>query len=102
MPYVGSVNQIAPPACSTTSFGLFSRLPWYRSASTVTEPSGSSLVTCRPPCSQLTSRPCRSTVCPLANRAGCRNTPTAPVVSSQRSSRSLGMSLNTRYRPAGK
>ena len=65
-------------------------------AITVTDPSCSVRVTLRGPCSQLSSRPSRSTVFPLVYADGERKTPTAPVVSSQRSIRSFGMSLHTR------
>src|SRR6478736_7685679 len=68
---------------------------------TVIELSCSVRVTRRLPCSHETNRPCRSTVCPLVYPAGARNTPTAPVVSSQRNIRSFGMSLQTSDRIAG-
>jgi hypothetical protein len=90
------VNQIDPSERTTTSLGLLSRLPSNESAITVIEPSCSVRVTRRLPCSQVTRRPCGSTVLPLELAAGERKTPTVPVGSSQRSIRSLGMSLQTR------
>ena len=66
MPNGGSVNQTDPSDFTTTSFGEFSRLPANPSASTVMPPSYSVRVTRRVPCSQVTSRPCRSRVLPLA------------------------------------
>jgi hypothetical protein len=53
-------------------------------------------VTRRASCSQVTSRPCRSRVLPLALRDGLRKTLTAPVSSSQRMMRSFGTSLHSR------
>jgi len=47
-------------------------LPSKESISTVIEPSYSVRVTRRPPCSQVTSRPCRSRVLPLAKFDGLR------------------------------
>ena len=66
--------------------------------STVIVPSYSVRVTRRASCSQVTSRPCRSRVLPLALFDGLRNTLTAPVSSSQRMMRLLGMSLHSRQR----
>ena len=63
---------------------------------TVIDPSYSVRVTRRLPCSQVTRRPCRSTVLPLEWPAGLRNTLTAFDVSSKRIIRSLGMSLQIR------
>ena len=96
MPKRGSVNQIEPSDFTTTSFGEFSRLPSKRSQITVIVPSYSVRVTRRLRCSQVTSRPCRSRVLPLALLDGLRNTLVAPVSSSQRSMRLLGMSLHSR------
>src|SRR5450755_4048598 len=93
MPNCGSVNQIEPSDFTTTSFGELSRLPSYLSAITVIEPSISVRVTQRVRCSQVTRRPCRSRVLPLALLDGLRNTLVAPLSSSQRSMRLLGMSL---------
>ena len=59
------MNQTEPSERTTTSLGLLSRLPSNESASTVIEPSCSVRVTRRLPCSQVTSRPCGSTVWPL-------------------------------------
>ena len=67
---------------------------------TVMVPSYSVRVTRRVSCSQVSSRPWRSRVLPLALCEGLRNTLTAPVSSSQRRIRSLGMSLQRRYRPS--
>ena len=95
------MNQIEPSARSTRSFGLLSRWPSHASASVVSLPSGSTRVTDRLPWWQCTTRPRRSTIRPFAYPAGERQTPTAPVVSSQRSTRSLGMSLNRTLRQSG-
>ena len=65
MPYDGSVNQIEPSLRTTTSLGLFSRLPSTRSTSVVTEPSCSVRETRRPPCSHETIRPWASSVWPF-------------------------------------
>src|ERR1700752_3953055 len=100
MPNGGSVNQIEPSDLQTTSFGELSGLPWYLSAITVVLPSYSVRVTCRESCSQVMSRPCRSRVLPLAKFDGLRKTLTAPVSSSQRMMRLLGMSLHNRKRPS--
>ncbi len=59
-------------------------------------PSYSVRVTRRLSCSQVTSRPWRSRVLPLAKFDGLRKTLTRPVSSSQRRMRSLGMSLQRR------
>ena len=96
MPNTGSVNQIAPSGATTTSFGEFSRLPSKPSMITVMDPSYSVRVTRRAPCSQVTRRPCRSRVLPLAKSDGLRNTLTAPVSSSHFRMRLLGMSLHSR------
>jgi hypothetical protein len=53
-------------AATTMSLGELSRLPWKRSATTVMLPSGSVRVTRRAPLSQVSRRPCRSRVLPLA------------------------------------
>ena len=94
------MNQIDPSDRQTMSFGEFSGLPSYRSAITVIVPSYSVRVTRRVSCSQVSSRPCRSRVLPLALFDGWRNTLTAPVSSSHFMSRLLGMSLHRRYRPS--
>ena len=96
MPKSGSVNQIEPSDFTTTSFGEFSRLPSKVSISTVIVPSYSVRVTRRPPCSQVTSRPWRSRVLPLAKFDGLRKMLTAPVSSSHLMMRLLGMSLHNR------
>ena len=62
----------------------------------VMEPSYSVRVTRRVSCSQVTSRPWRSRVLPLALCEGLRKTLTAPVSSSQRMMRSFGRSLHSR------
>src|SRR5207249_2732794 len=93
-------NQIEPSDFTTTSFGEFSRLPPKESISTVIEPSYSVRVTRRPPCSQVTSRPWRSRVLPLAKLEGLRKTLTAPVSSSHLMMRWFGISLHSRYRPS--
>jgi hypothetical protein len=98
MPNGGSVNQIEPSDLHTTSFGELSRLPSWRSAMVVSVPSYSVRRTRRPPCSQVTSRPCRSRVLPFAKSDGLRKTPVAPVSSSHRIMRLLGMSLQIRLR----
>jgi hypothetical protein len=90
------VNQIEPSDRHTTSLGEFSGLPSYPSAITVMVPSYSVRVTRRVSCSQVRSRPWRSRVLPFALCAGLRNTLMAPVSSSQRRIRSLGMSLQSR------
>ena len=90
------MNQIEPSDLTTTSFGELSRLPSNRSRMTVIEPSYSVRVTRRPSCSQVTSRPWRSRVLPLAWFDGLRKTLAAPVSSSHRMMRLLGMSLHNR------
>jgi hypothetical protein len=96
MPNGGSVNQIEPSDLHTMSFGEFSGLPSWRSATAVMVPSYSVRDTRRPPCSQESSRPCRSRVLPLAKLDGLRNTLVRPVSSSHRMIRLLGMSLHSR------
>ena len=59
-------------------------------------PSYSVRVTRRASCSQVSSRPCRSRVLPLELLEGLRKTLTAPVSSSHRMMRLLGMSLHSR------
>ena len=98
MPKGGSVNQIEPSLFTTTSFGLFSRLPSKRSASTVMLPSYSKRTTRRPACSQAMMRPCRSRVWPLALFEGFCHSLTAPVVSSHFRTRLFGMSDQSRQR----
>ena len=66
------MNQIEPSDFTTTSFGELRRRPSTASASTVTLPSYPVRVTRRPPCSQVTRRPCRSRVLPLAKSDGRR------------------------------
>ena len=67
MPNSGSVNQMLSSDLTTMSFGAFSRLPSKLSASTVTLPSFSVRVMRRvTECSQVTRRPWRSRVLPLA------------------------------------
>jgi hypothetical protein len=75
-----------------TSLGEFSRRPSNASASTVIVPSCSVRVTRRMKCSQLISRPWRSTELPLELKLGERNTDTDPSVSSKRIIRLFGMS----------
>ena len=72
------------------------RRPSNLSMMTVIVPSYSVRVTRRVSCSQVTSRPWRSRVLPLALLEGWRNTLTAPVSSCQRMMRLLGMSLHRR------
>ncbi len=96
MPNGGSVNQIVSSDLTTTSFGELSGLPSNLSISTVMVPSYSVRVTRRASCSQVTSRPWRSRVLPLALFDGWRKTLTRPVSSCQRMMRLLGMSLHTR------
>src|SRR3954447_22205501 len=101
MPNIGSVNQIEPSDLTTTSFGELSGLPSTppkRLQITVIVPSCSVRVTCLPPCSQVTSRPWRSRVLPLAWFDGLRKTLTWPVSSSQRRMRLFGMSLHSTTR----
>lgn len=81
---------------TTKSLGELSRLPSNRSASTVISPSYSVRVTRRVRCSQEIRWPWRSRVVPFAWFDGLRSTPTAPVASSQCTSRLLGMSLQMR------
>src|SRR6266849_4213434 len=100
MPKGGSVNQIEPSDVTTTSLGELSRLPAKPSHSTVSVPSGSVRVTRLAPCSQVTRRPWRSRVLPLAVLDGLRKTLTAPVSSSHFMMRSFGMSLHSRWRPS--
>ncbi len=96
MPNGGSLNQIELSDLTTTSLGELSGLPSNLSISTVMVPSYSVRVTRRASCSQVTSRPCRSRVLPLALFDGWRKTLTAPVSSCQRMMRLLGMSLHSR------
>src|SRR5712692_8273914 len=101
MPNAGSVNQIEPSDLTTTSFGELSGLPSTpsnRLQITVIVPSCSVRVTRRMPCSQVTSRPCRSRVLPLALFDGLRKMLTSPVSSSHLRIRLLGMSLHNRHR----
>ena len=101
MPKGGSVNQIEPSDLTTTSFGELSGLPSTpskRLQMTVIVPSCSVRVTRRPPCSQVTSRPWRSRVLPLALFEGLRKTLTSPVSSSHFRMRLFGMSLHNRQR----
>src|SRR3954471_16755079 len=98
MPQPGSVNQIDPSECATTSLGAFSRLPPRLSIRTVTVPSYSVRGTRRVRCSQVTRRPCRSRVLPLALFDGLRKMPTPPVSSSHFMMRLLDTSLNTSMR----
>src|SRR2546421_9129684 len=100
MPKGGSVNQIEPSDLQTTSLGALSGLPSNLSAITVIDPSYSVRVTRRVSCSQVSNRPCRSRVLPLALFEGLRKTLTAPVSSSHFMMRLLGMSLHSRYRPS--
>ena len=100
MPKGGSVNQMLSSDFTTTSFGELSLLPSNRSISTVIVPSYSVRMTRRASCSQVTSRPCRSRVLPLALFEGLRKTETAPVSSSHFRMRLFGMSLHSRYRPS--
>ena len=90
------MNQIEPSDLQTTSFGELSGLPSNLSATVVIVPSYSVRDTRRVPCSQLISRPWRSRVFPFAKLDGWRNTVTAPVGSSHRAMRLLGMSLHSR------
>ncbi len=67
MPNNGSVNQTLSSDFTTMSLGAFSRFPSKLSASTVILPSFSVRVTRRvTECSQVTRRPWRSRVLPLA------------------------------------
>src|SRR5215475_16202772 len=100
MPKGGSVNQTDPSDLTTTSFGELSGLPSTRLHRTVIVPSCSVRVTWRPPCSQVTSRPCRSRVLPFELLEGLRNTLTAPVSSSHLRMRLFGISLHSRKRPS--
>src|ERR671925_837861 len=100
MPNGGSENQTESSDLTTTSLGELSGLPSNLSISTVIVPSYSVRVTRRESCSQVTSRPCRSRVLPLALLDGLRKIDTAPVSSSQRRMRLLGMSLHSRQRPS--
>src|SRR5213075_3076267 len=98
MPNGGSVNQTESSDFTTMSFGELSGLPLNLSASTVMPPSYSVRVTRLLSCSQVTRRPWRSRVLPLALLEGLRNTLTAPVSSSHFRIRLLGISLQSRYR----
>ncbi len=72
MPAGGSENQTEPSDLTTTSLGELSGLPSNLSISTVMLPSYSVRVIRRPLCSQVTSRPWRSRVLPLALLEGLR------------------------------
>src|SRR5580704_575710 len=98
MPNGGSVNQIESSDLTTMSFGELSGLPSNLSISTVMLPSYSVRVTRRASCSQVTSRPCRSRVLPLALLLGLRKLLTVPVSSSHFRIRLLGMSLHSTQR----
>src|SRR5260370_10594575 len=98
MPKLGSLNQIESSDLTMTSLGELRRLPSKRSMRIVIDPSYSVRVTRRVSCSQVTSRPCRSRVLPLALFEGLRKTLTAPVSSSHFRMRLLGMSLHNRHR----
>src|SRR6201999_1913116 len=103
MPNGGSVNQIVSSDFTTMSFGAFSGLPSNLSASTVVLPLFSVRVMRRvTECSQVTRRPCRSRVLPLAKLDGLRNTETLPSTSLYFMIRLLGMSPHNRYPPSGK
>src|SRR5437016_2452318 len=98
MPKGGSVNQIESSDLTTTSFGELSFLPSNSSSTTVMLPSCPVRVTRRESCSQVTRRPWRSRVLPLALFDGLRKTLTAPVSSSHFIIRLFGMSLQIRQR----
>ena len=67
IPNSGSVNQMLSSDLTTMSLGAFSRLPSKRSASTSIRPLFSVRVMRRvTECSQVTRRPWRSRVLPLA------------------------------------
>src|SRR2546426_8001229 len=100
MPKGGSVNQMESSDLTTTSFGELRGLPSNSSSTTVMLPSCSVRVTRRESCSQVTRRPWRSRVLPLALFDGLRKTLTAPVSSSHFITRLLGMSLHSRYLPS--
>src|ERR1700704_5227630 len=100
MPNGGSVNQIEPSDLQTMSFGELSGLPSKRSAITVIEPSCSVRVTRRESCSQVSRRPWRSRVLPLALFEGLRNTLTAPVSSSPLLDLVVGVVPRERVPPA--
>src|SRR5258707_759391 len=100
MPNGGSVNQTEPSDLTTTSFGELSGLPSNRLHKVVMVPSCSVRLIWRPPCSQVTRRPWRSRVLPLALPDGLRKTLTAPVSSSHLRMRLLGMSLHSTKRPS--
>src|SRR5437899_6562313 len=68
----GSVNQTEPSDLHTTSLGELRDLPSWRSATVVMVPSYSVRDTRRPPCSHVTSRPCRSRVLPSVTNIGVR------------------------------
>src|SRR5260370_22156194 len=99
MPNGGSENQIESSDFTTMSLGELSGLPSNLSIRTVIVPSYSVRVTRRASCSQVTSRPWRSRVLPLALFEGLRNTLTAPVSSSHFMMRLLGMSLHNKELP---
>src|SRR5262245_3717841 len=100
MPNGGSVNQIVSSDLTTTSLGELSGLPSNLSISVMMLPSNSVRVRRRVSCSQVTRRPCRSRVLPLALLDGWRKTLILPVSSCQRMMRLLGISLHSKYRPA--
>src|SRR6266851_5442336 len=100
MPKGGSENQIESSDFTTTSLGELSGLPSKRPSTTVMLPSYSVRVTRRESCSQVTRRPWRSRVLPLALFDGLRKTLTAPVSSSHFITRLFGMSLHIRYLPS--
>src|SRR5579862_5983024 len=98
MPKTGSVNHTDPSDLTTTSLGELSGFLSKRLQMTVIEPSCSVRVTRRMPCSQVTSRPWRSRVLPLALFDGFLKTEVSPVSSSHLRMRLLGMSLHNRQR----
>ena len=98
MPAPLSLNQMEPSDFTTTSFGPVSRVPSKWLASTVMVPSSSVRVRVRLPSSQLMRRPWRSRVLPSMLPQGLRSVTVWPVISSQRSSASFGISANSNWR----
>ncbi len=96
MPNTGSVNQMLSSLLTTMSLGAFRRLPSKLSASTAMRPPASVRVMRRvTECSQVTSRPWRSRVLPLAQLAFSRNTVKVPRTSLNFMMRLFGMSLTS-------
>jgi len=95
------VNHTVPSLFTTTSFGEFRARPPQESTSTSISPvavesrlirAGSAIE----PCSQITRRPSRSSVMPLAALAGSRTTVTRPLARSRRLIATVGLGTDVK------